>query len=78
MASNTNHLRSDGRLTNELRPFEVIWDPMEFALSSLIIKTGKTSVLCSVSLEEGVPGWRKGSGRGWLSAEYRLLPGSTP
>ena len=51
---------------------------MGFALSSLIVRTGRTAVLCSVSLEEGVPRWRKGEGRGWLSAEYRLLPGSTP
>ena len=51
---------------------------MGFALSSLIVRTGKTAVLCSVSLEEGVPRWRKGEGKGWLSAEYRLLPGSTP
>ena len=51
---------------------------MGFALSSLIVRTGRTAVLCSVSLEEGVPRWRKGEGKGWLSAEYRLLPGSTP
>ena len=51
---------------------------MGFALSSLIIQTGKTSVLCSVCLEDNVPRWRKGEGLGWISAEYRLLPGSTP
>ena len=51
---------------------------MEFALSSLIVRTGRTAVLCSVCLEESVPRWRQGSGLGWLSAEYRLLPGSTP
>ena len=51
---------------------------MGFALSSLIVRTGRTAVLCSVSLEESVPRWRKGEGKGWLSAEYRLLPGSTP
>lgn len=61
-----------------MRPFSVEWDPMGFALSSLIVRTGRTAVLCSVSLEEGVPRWLKGKGRGWLSAEYRLLPGSTP
>ena len=52
--------------------------PNEFLYSSLIVKTGHTSVLCSVCLEEGVPRWREGQGKGWLSAEYRLLPGSTP
>ncbi len=70
--------RSNGRLFDELRPFQVKWDPMGFALSSVIISTGQTSVLCSVSFEEGVPSWREGKGKGWLSAEYRLLPGSTP
>ena len=51
---------------------------MGFALSSLIVHTGRTAVLCSVCLEDSVPRWRKGEGLGWLSAEYRLLPGSTP
>ncbi len=51
---------------------------MGFALSSLIVRTGNTSVLCSVCLQEGVPRWKEGKGEGWLSAEYRLLPGSTP
>ena len=68
--------RVDGRRFDELRDPKISWDPMGFALSSLIISTGQTSVLCSVSLEEGSPPWREG--KGWLSAEYRLLPGSTP
>ena len=42
------------------------------------MRTGRTAVLCSVCLEETVPRWRKGNGLGWISAEYRLLPGSTP
>ncbi len=70
--------RAHGRSADGLRPFEVLWDPMCFALSSLTISTGSTSVLCSVCLQEGVPRWREGQGKGWLSAEYRLLPGSTP
>ena len=70
--------RSDGRQGQELRPFRIEWNPMGFALSSLVIHTGRTAVLCSVCLEDGVPRWRKGSEQGWLSAEYRLLPGSTP
>lgn len=77
MSSSTPQ-RNDGRGPAVMRPFSVEWDPMAFALSSLIVRTGRTAVLCSVSLEEGVPRWRKGEGRGWLSAEYRLLPGSTP
>ncbi len=70
--------RSSGRSFNELRPCQITFDPMGFALSSLIIRSGLTSVLCSVSVKEGVPSWREGLGRGWISAEYRLLPASTP
>ena len=51
---------------------------MGFALSSVTVHTGRTAVICSVCWEEGVPKWRQGSGRGWLSADYRLLPASTP
>jgi ribonuclease PH len=51
---------------------------MGFALSSVTVHTGRTAVICSVCLEEGVPKWRQGSGKGWLSADYRLLPASTP
>ncbi len=76
--ANSPQQRADGRQANALRPFEVSWNPMGFALSSLIVRTGKTAVLCSVCLEESVPRWRQGQGKGWLSAEYRLLPGSTP
>ncbi len=74
----TTFLRMDGRLPGELRTFETTWDPMCFALSSVIVRTGRTAVLCSISIEDGVPKWRSGKGKGWLSAEYRLLPGSTP
>ena len=70
--------RAGGRSVDELRPCQITLDPMGFALSSLIIRTGRTSVLCSVCLIEGVPSWRKGKNKGWLSAEYRLLPASTP
>jgi ribonuclease PH len=70
--------RQDGRGVAELRPVRFHWDPMGFALASVTIEAGQTRVLCSVCLEEEVPAWRRGSGRGWLSAEYRLLPASTP
>ncbi len=70
--------RRDGRTEAQLRPLEFQWDPMGFALASVTIQAGRTRVLCSVCLEEEVPRWRRGSGRGWLSAEYRLLPASTP
>jgi len=71
-------IRRDGRTASELRPTRFSWDPMGFALSSVTVHTGRTSVICSVCLEESVPKWRQGSGKGWLSADYRLLPASTP
>lgn len=70
--------RNDGRQADALRPTRFEWDPMGFALSSVTVHTGRTAVICSVCLEEGVPKWRQGSGKGWLSADYRLLPASTP
>ncbi len=73
-----NSRREDGRSEAALRDFNIEWDPMGFALSSVIVQTGRTAVLCSISVEDSVPRWLKGQGKGWLSAEYRLLPGSTP
>ena len=70
--------RRDGRAAGDLRPVRFNWDPMGFALASVTIHAGRTAVLCSVCLEEGVPRWRQGSGLGWLTADYRLLPASTP
>ena len=76
--SDPSQSRANGRCRNALRPFSVTWDPMGFALSSVTVRTGRTTVLCSVCLDDNVPRWRRGEGLGWLSAEYRLLPGSTP
>ncbi len=70
--------RAGGRADDVLRPVRFQPDPMGFALGSVTIEAGRTRVLCSVCLEEEVPAWRRGSGRGWLTAEYRLLPASTP
>tara|TARA_Y100001968_G_C19446028_1_gene765390 strand:+ start:3275 stop:3985 length:711 start_codon:yes stop_codon:yes gene_type:complete len=70
--------RLNGRRFDELRSFKVTSGLMDFPLSSVIVQTGRTSVLCSVCLQKGVPKWLEGQGKGWLSAEYRLLPGSTP
>ncbi len=77
-AASADSLRRDGRAADALRPVRFLWDPMGFALSSVTIEAGRTRVLCSACLEEEVPRWRRGSGSGWLSAEYRLLPASTP
>jgi len=70
--------RADGRQAAQLRPLGCQWDPMGFALSSVTLAAGRTRVLCSVCVEDDLPRWRRGSGLGWLSAEYRLLPASTP
>jgi ribonuclease PH len=77
-AAPSDRRRAAGRADDALRPVRFLPDPMGFALGSVTIEAGRTRVLCSVCVEEEVPGWRRGSGRGWLTAEYRLLPASTP
>ena len=67
----------EGRRTDELRPLEIVPDYLEQPHGSALISCGKTKVLCTASLDEGVPRWLKGQGRGWLTAEYSLLPAST-
>jgi len=69
--------RIDGRSYNELRPVKIIPDYQDFAEGSVIIEMGRTRVLCSVSAEERVPHFLKGSGSGWVTAEYSMLPRST-
>jgi ribonuclease PH len=69
-------MRED-RAADELRPLEVVPGFVEQAHGSALISFGKTRVLCTATVEEGVPRWLAGSGRGWLTAEYGMLPGST-
>ena len=69
--------RSNGRRTDELRTLAIEPDYIEQASGSALISFGKTRVLCTASLEEGVPRWLAGRGRGWLTAEYSMLPAST-
>jgi ribonuclease PH len=69
--------RTDGRRPDELRPLEIEPDYLEQANGSALISFGKTRVLCTASIEDGVPRWLAGSGRGWLTAEYSMLPAST-
>lgn len=69
--------RSDGRSYDELRPVKIIPGYQSFAEGSALIKLGRTHVLCSVSLEERVPSFLKGSGTGWVTAEYAMLPRAT-
>jgi ribonuclease PH len=70
-------VREDGRRTDELRPLDITVDFLDNPQGSALISVGKTRVLCTASIEEGVPRWLKGSGRGWMTAEYGLLPAST-
>jgi ribonuclease PH len=66
-----------GRRPDQLRPLEILVDYLEQPMGSVLYSQGKTRVLCTASLEEGVPRWLRDSGRGWLTAEYSLLPAST-
>ena len=67
----------EGRRADELRAIEVVPDFVEQAHGSVLISFGRTRVLCTATMEEGVPRWLVGSGRGWLTAEYGMLPAST-
>ncbi len=69
--------RVDGRRADELRPLRIEPDFLENPHGSALISCGKTRVLCTASVEERVPRWLHRSGRGWLTAEYSLLPAST-
>jgi len=69
--------RNDGRRPDELRPIEVRTDFLEQPHGSVLWSQGKTIVLCTASVEEKVPRWLYRSGRGWVTAEYSLLPAST-
>jgi len=70
-------MRPDGRAPAELRPLDVKPDFTEQPHGSVLYGQGKTLVLCTATIEEGVPRWLKGSGRGWMTAEYSMLPAST-
>jgi ribonuclease PH len=69
--------RNDGRRPDALRPLELLPDYLEQPHGSVLFSQGKTKVLCTASIQEGVPRWLYGRGRGWLTAEYSLLPAST-
>jgi ribonuclease PH len=70
-------VRADGRRPDQLRPVEILVDYLEQPMGSVLYSQGKTRVLCTASLDEGVPRWLRDSRRGWLTAEYSLLPAST-
>jgi ribonuclease PH len=69
--------RRDGRRPDELRPARLVPDFTESPLASVLAEMGRTRVLCTVSEEAAVPRWIEGSGRGWVTAEYSMLPGAT-
>ncbi|TQL69614.1 RNAse PH [Nocardioides albertanoniae] len=69
--------RADGRADDELRPIKITRNWLDHAAGSVLIEFGKTRVLCAASASEGVPRWRKGSGLGWVTAEYAMLPAAT-
>lgn len=69
--------RSDGRAANEMRHVALTRDVMGNALGSCLVEFGNTRVLCAATIEEGVPGWRKVSRAGWVTAEYAMLPAAT-
>ncbi len=71
-------MRTNDRKDNELRAIEIIPGFTQMAAGSALISCGRTRVLCTASVEEGVPPFLKGKGQGWLTAEYAMLPGATP
>jgi ribonuclease PH len=70
--------RPDGRASDELRPITFERDFTEMADGSCLVTFGRTRVLCTASVDEDVPRWMRGSGKGWVTAEYSMLPGSSP
>jgi len=70
-------MRPDGRSPEQIRPTQIELHALPFAEGSALITMGETRVLCSASVEERIPQFRKGSGRGWVTAEYSMLPRST-
>lgn len=69
--------RPSGRSADDMRTIEIIPSYAKYAEGSCLIKCGDTHVLCTASVEEKVPGWMKNSGKGWVTAEYGMLPRST-
>ena len=71
-------MRTDNRDPNELRNITFVRDFTSMADGSVLATFGETTVLCTASVDESVPRWMKGSGTGWVTAEYSMLPGSSP
>jgi ribonuclease PH len=71
-------IRPDGRAPDELRPVSFQRDFTEMADGSTLVTFGDTRVLCTASIDEDVPRWMRNSGKGWVTAEYSMLPGASP
>ena len=69
--------RANDRAANQMRTVKLTREVMKHALGSCLVEFGDTRVLCAATIEEGVPGWRKASRAGWVTAEYAMLPAST-
>ena len=70
-------IRSDGRKPEELREVKIVLDYIKYAEGSCLIEFGDTKVICTASVEEKVPPFLKGTGQGWITAEYSMLPRAT-
>lgn len=70
-------IRIDGRSWTQLRPISLAVDVLDYAEGSVLIEAGRTRVLCAASVEESVPPFLEGKGRGWVTAEYNMLPRAT-
>lgn len=71
-------MRPDGRQVDQLRPVSFERDFTTMSAGSCLVSFGDTRVLCTASVDEDVPRWMSGSGKGWVTAEYSMLPGSSP
>src|SRR6476619_3354264 len=69
--------RHDRRATDQLRDIRITRNWLDHAEGSVLVEFGRTRVLCAASFTEGVPRWRKGSGEGWVTGEYAMLPRAT-
>ena len=77
MSNNYSRIRHDGRQLDQLRPVRITPGCQPYAEGSAMIEMGDTAVLCAASVEEEVPRWMRGRGRGWVTAEYDMLPRAT-
>ena len=70
-------MRPDGRAPDQLRPIRITPDYNRYAEGSVLVEFGETKVICTASLEQKIPPWLEGKGKGWVTAEYAMLPRST-